>query len=90
MVVSLRDTLGHLGETLCRSPEDFKAWSQTLGHQTVLTTFYSYRAVGNRRQGEIIHGFAEPRRSESSDVAEIAKAVAEELRNAQPERRVAG
>lgn len=78
---SLRDTRVHLGETLCRSPEDFKAWSQNLGHEKVLTTFYSYGAVGSRRQGEIIQGLAKPRRSESPDVAEIAKAVAQELRN---------
>jgi integrase len=77
---SLRDTLVHLGETLCRTPEDFKAWSQNLGHEKVLTTFYSYGAVGNRRQGEIIQGLAQPRRSERPDVVDFAKAVARELR----------
>ena len=43
---SLRNTLVQLGETLCRTPEDFKAWSQNLGHEGVLTTFCSYGAVG--------------------------------------------
>jgi len=74
----------HLGETLCQTPEQFKAWSQNLGHEGVLTTFYSYGAVGNRRQAEIIGSLAESRRSERPDVAEIAKAVARELRSSGP------
>ena len=28
---SLRSTLFALGETVCRTPEEFKAWSQNLG-----------------------------------------------------------
>jgi len=51
---SLRHTLAALGERLCRSPEDFKAWSQNLGHEKVLTTFTSYGAVAEGRQGEIM------------------------------------
>ncbi len=39
---SLRKTLGQLGETLCRTPEEFKAWSHNLGHEGVLTTFCSF------------------------------------------------
>ena len=27
-----------MGETLCHSVEEFKAWSQNLGHDGVLTT----------------------------------------------------
>jgi hypothetical protein len=55
---SFRNTLAHLGEAVCQTPEDFKAWSQNLGHEKVLTTFYSYGEVSSRRQGEIIHGLA--------------------------------
>src|SRR6266851_2565114 len=55
---SLRNTLVRLGQTMCQTPEDFKAWSQNLGHEGVLTTFYSYGAVENRRQGEIIGSLA--------------------------------
>lgn len=80
---SLRDTLGHLGETLCRTPEEFKAWSQNLGHEKVLTTFYSYGAVGSRRQGEIIRHLGQPRQLERSDAVEIARAVARELRSSE-------
>lgn len=51
---SLRKTLARLGEQVCRTPEDFKAWSQNLGHEQVLTTLTSYGAVQTDRQGEII------------------------------------
>ena len=55
---SLRGTLVNLGETLCRTPEAFKAWSQNLGHEGVLTTFTSYGQVAASRQGDIIKGMA--------------------------------
>ena len=77
---SLRKTLVQLGETVCHTPEEFKAWSQNLGHEEVLTTFRSYGAVGTRRQGEIIRDLAKPQQTGQSDVAEmIGKAVAREL-----------
>lgn len=55
---SFRDTLARLGETRCRTPEDFKAWSQNLGHEQVLTTFTSYGSVSAARQTEIISKLA--------------------------------
>ncbi len=51
---SFRNTLVVLGENLCQSPEEFKAWSQNLGHEGVLTTLYSYGEVQLNRQVEII------------------------------------
>jgi integrase/recombinase XerD len=42
---SFRKALTQLGERLCQSPEAFKAWSQNLGHEGVLTTLTSYGAV---------------------------------------------
>jgi len=51
---SLRNTLVNLGEQLCQTPEQFKCWSQNLGHEHVLTTFTSYGYVDLNRQGEII------------------------------------
>ena len=53
---SFRNTLVRLGEERCKSPEEFKAWSQNLGHEQVLTTFLSYGAVATDRQGAIIRG----------------------------------
>jgi integrase/recombinase XerD len=55
----LRNTLVQLGESLCQTPEQFKSWSQNLGHEGVMTTLRSYGAVGTSRQGEIIRGFAQ-------------------------------
>ncbi|MEM7728194.1 MAG: tyrosine-type recombinase/integrase [Pseudomonadota bacterium] len=51
---SFRKTLAQLGERVCQTPEVFKAWSQNLGHEKVLTTFTSYGAVSRHRQAEII------------------------------------
>jgi hypothetical protein len=44
-----------------KTPKDFKVWSQNLGHDDVLTTFYSYGQVDSRRQAEIIRDLAKPR-----------------------------
>jgi hypothetical protein len=55
---SFRKTLALLGGELCQTPEEYKAWSQNLGHERVLTTFTSYGDVGSCRQAEIIRGFA--------------------------------
>ncbi len=57
---SLRSTLVRLGERLCRTPEEFKAWSQNLGHSGVLTTFSAYGNVDNRKQSEIIRNLGNP------------------------------
>jgi hypothetical protein len=43
-----------LGQQLCRTPEELKAWSQNLAHLGVLTTFMSYGAISHPRQTEII------------------------------------
>lgn len=79
---SFRNTLAALGETLCHSAEEFKAWSQNLGHEGVLTTFYSYGEVKEGRQADIFKQFKEPRiEATSPDVAELAKALAKEMAN---------
>ena len=59
---SFRKTLAQLGERLCRTPEEFKAWSQNLGHEQVLTTFSSYGQVGADRQAELIRHLAQQAR----------------------------
>jgi integrase len=51
---SFRKTLALLGGQICKSPEEYKAWSQNLGHEDVLTTFSSYGDVAPHRQAEII------------------------------------
>ncbi len=78
---SIRNTLVQLGQDVCKTPEQFKAWSQNLGHDKVLTTFLSYGEVACQRQGEIIRGLATPQIPVQSNFAEIAKAVVREMRD---------
>jgi integrase len=70
---SLRKTLARLGEVICKTPEEFKAWSQNLGHEQVLTTFTSYGAVRADRQGDIIQLLTE--RGNRSDDADTTRAL---------------
>jgi integrase/recombinase XerD len=79
---SFRDTLAHLGEAVCKSPEEFKAWSQNMGHEKVMTTFRNYGEVACQRQGEIIRGLATPQQAGEVDVHEkIAEAVYRRFRD---------
>ena len=55
---SFRSTIALLGERCCSTPEEFKAWSQNLGHTSPLTTFTSYGAVSQHRQDEILEELA--------------------------------
>ncbi|MDE2084630.1 MAG: site-specific integrase, partial [Xanthomonadaceae bacterium] len=70
---SFRNTLATLGEKLCQSPEAFKAWSQNLGHEGVLTTFLSYGSVATARQGEIIRGMTDSPHGASPDLGELLR-----------------
>jgi len=72
---SFRNTLVKFGEEACKTPEQFKAWSQNLGHEKVLTTFISYGVVTCQRQGEIIHDLATPQNPIPTNADEIAEAV---------------
>ncbi len=79
---SFRDTLVHLGEKLCKSPEQFKAWSQNLGHEKVLTTFLNYGEVAWQRQGEILQSFAAiPQQAVETETDEIVEKVLRRLSN---------
>ena len=78
---SLRNTLVTLGERLCTSAETFKAWSQNLGHEHVLTTFTSYGTVTDHRRAQIFdqlrsEGLSSSQASESLDDETIAKVMA--------------
>ena len=78
---SFRNTLVRLGQSVCQTPEEFKAWSQNLGHDKVLTTFLSYGQVESLRQGEIIRALAIPQAPKQADVSELAKALVREMRD---------
>ena len=58
---SLRKTLVLLGERMCRTPEEWKSWSQNLGHESEATTFLGYGEVPYHRQAEIMAALAKPR-----------------------------
>lgn len=80
---SFRHTLAALGERLCNTAEEFKAWSQNLGHEGVLTTLYSYGEVQPGRQVEIIQKLGKPRDEALSAIntAEFAKELVREMQN---------
>lgn len=77
---SLRNTLVRLGQDMCTSPEQFKAWSQNLGHESVLTTLLSYGEVELHRQGEIIRGMTKSPDPAQPTVSDIAEAVFKRFR----------
>ena len=76
---SYRNTIVQLGQEVCKTPEQFKAWSQNLGHEKVLTTFLSYGEVAYQRQREIIRDLAMPQKNMPTDANEIAEAVFKRL-----------
>jgi integrase/recombinase XerC len=78
---SFRNSLVKFGQDICRTPEEFKAWSQNLGHEGPLTTFLSYGEVACDRQGEILRELATPRQEPQANANEIAEAVVRILRD---------
>jgi integrase len=82
---SFRRTLALLGERLCRTPEEFKAWSQNLGHEQVMTTFSSYGQVASARQAEIIRDLGAPDAT-GDEVAKLAEHLAQLTRRRNAER----
>ena len=76
---SFRKTIARLGEKLCRSAEEFKAWSQNLGHEQVSTTLTSYGAIPPLRQGEIILGLGRRRDDLDDDLADLLQRAAQRL-----------
>jgi len=79
---SFRNTLGRFGEIVCKTPEEFKAWSQNLGHESPLTTFTSYGYVPEHRQGEIIKNLSIKSNNEGTQKAqEIAEGLIDFFKN---------
>lgn len=70
-----RDALVQLGERICTTPEQFKAWSQNIGHERVLTTLTSYGKVPAARQAELIRGMGQGRTA-GNDGDEAARMAA--------------
>lgn len=62
-----------------QSPEEFKAWSQNLGHAGVLTTLYSYGDVPDYRQAELIKKLSQPRAEQSPDMQAAIEATIKKM-----------
>lgn len=69
-----RDTLTHFGQEICNSAESFKAWSQNLGHENVLTTLTSYGYLDTHRQGEIMKALKN-RQNETITLSTLLEAI---------------
>ncbi len=76
---SFRKTLAQLGERISQTHEQFKAWSQKIGHEKVLTTFASYGEVESPRQAEIIRALAQPQEPDAQ-VIELARTIIQAAR----------
>jgi integrase len=84
---SFRHALAKFGESVCTTPEQFKAWSQNLGHQNVLTTLSSYGEVSAHRQADIIKalGSRANQRAEANLLFErLAEVIRREITSAAP------
>ena len=76
-----RDALVQLGERICTTPEQFKAWSQNIGHERVLTTLTSYGKVPAARQAELIRGLGhETSATDGLDTHALLAALAAKLK----------
>ena len=73
---SFRNTLAQLGQRMCTTPEQMKAWSQSLGHENVMTTLISYGEVPAHREKEV---FAEIGQKAETGQATSLQSVEEKL-----------
>ena len=56
---SFRHMLVRLGERKCRNLEEFKAWSENIGHEDMLTSLRSYGQVPEQRRRALILGLTD-------------------------------
>jgi site-specific recombinase XerD len=77
---AVRRTVIRVGEKRCRTPEEFKAWSQNVGHEDPLTSFRNYGEVSLQRQAELIANLTEGD-LETVDELELIAQLASRLRN---------
>jgi integrase len=77
---SFRNSLVQLAYELKLDAEEFKAWSQNLGHEHCLTTFSSYGHLPPHRQAEIIRGLGKARtKTMPGDAANLLREIAEKF-----------
>lgn len=79
----MRDTLATLGERRCTTPEEFKVWSQNIGHDQVITTLKNCGPIEPNRQAALIRHLAGPKSEHVGEVMpEMIEAVLNHLRPA--------
>ena len=76
---TFRKTLVAFAERNCLTPEQFKAFSQNIGHESPMTTFSYYGAVQVSRQGEIIRDLGRQPAPESDLTDRIVERLARRL-----------
>jgi hypothetical protein len=74
---SLRQTLMQLAYDLNLTPRELKAWSQNLGHESVLTSLGSYGTLGFHEQAEVMTSLATGRVGPSDEIKALAEKLAE-------------
>ena len=68
---SFRHTLARLGQQACQTPEEWRAWSQNLGHEHIMTTWNAYGQLPEHRQQEILQRLSEaPNTGQSGEPSE--------------------
>ena len=75
---SIRDTLTQLAYQLELTGEELKAWSQNMGHDSLVTTLNSYGHLTIERQAEIIGSLGHRQPSVSTD-DDMATKIAEKI-----------
>jgi integrase len=73
---AIRKTLAVLGFTMCRNLRELKAWSQNLGHESMLTTMVHYAALDDDTKGAVLDGIAQ--RGLIEDVLKMLEAADEQ------------
>lgn len=73
---SIRHTLVAWAEGYYRTPEEFKAFSQNIGHESPLTTFVSYGRVSLDRQGKLIRSISRCSSDQRDVLDQIRRLVA--------------
>ena len=77
---SFRNTLALLAGNMCTSPGEYKAWSQNLGHENVLTTFTSYGNIPTSQQGMIIRDLARLSANDDLNAIKEMEALLEKMK----------
>jgi hypothetical protein len=79
---SIRDTVTQLAYKLQLNLEQMKAFSQNIGHDSMLTTLCSYGSVSPERQAEIIRTLGQSDAATHADMAtDIAMQVVAMMKN---------